>query len=80
MTNAPKKVFVEWCKEMLAKYDGDASKDVNKIITGDESWLCAYELETKQQSTVWVFEPEPNPTKVVCEKITSMQMVTKTLN
>ncbi|GBP80920.1 hypothetical protein EVAR_49001_1 [Eumeta japonica] len=29
----------------------------------DESWICAYDLETKQQSTVWVFQYEPNPTK-----------------
>ena len=36
-----------WCKEMLEKYDGDALKDVNKFVTGDESWIYEYELETK---------------------------------
>ncbi|EFN87503.1 hypothetical protein EAI_05529, partial [Harpegnathos saltator] len=39
------------------------------IVTGDESWIYtsvyAYEPESKQQSTVWVFQDEPNPTKVV---------------
>ena len=45
-----------------------------KTCTGDESWICAYEPETKQQSNVWIFEPEPNPTKVVCGKITSDQV------
>ena len=45
---------------MLGTYDGGALKDVYKTVTGDESWICAYEPETKQQSTVWVFEPEPN--------------------
>ena len=55
---------VDWCIETLEKYDGGGSKDVDKIVTGDESWLCAYKPETKQQSSVRVFEPEPNPTKV----------------
>ena len=60
---------------MLEKYDGVASKDVYKIVTGDESWLYTYEAETKQQSTVWVFEDEPNPTVVALGKITSKQMM-----
>ena len=64
MTNAQKR-FVKKCWK---KYDGGASKDVYKIVTGDESWICAHEPKTKQQCTVWAFEPEPNPTKVVCGK------------
>ena len=31
--------------------------------TVNESWIYAYEPESKQQSTVWVFQVEPNPTK-----------------
>ena len=54
-----KKIF-----EFLEKY-------FYNIVTCAESWICAYEPETKQQSTVWVFEQEPNPTKVVCGKIIS---------
>ena len=50
LTNAQKKVRVYWCKEMLEKYENGASKDVFKIVTGDESWICAYEPETKQHS------------------------------
>ena len=49
---------------MLQKYDRGASKHVYDIVTGDESWIYAYEPESKQQSTVWVFQDEPNPTKV----------------
>ena len=60
---------------MLEKYDGGASKDVYNIVIGDESWICAYESKTKQHSTVWVFQPEPNASKVVYVKITSKQMV-----
>ena len=60
---------------MLEKCDRGASKDVYKIVTDDELWIYAYEPETKQQSTVWVFEDEPNPTKVVLGRSTLKQMV-----
>ena len=69
MIIAQKKVRVDWCKEVLEKYDRGASKDVYKIVLDDESWIYAYEPDIKQQST------EPNPTKVVREISTSKQMV-----
>ena len=75
LTIAQKKARVDWSKEMLKKFHRGASKDVYKIVTGDESWIYAYEPETKQQSTVWVFQDEPNPTKVVRARSTSKQMV-----
>ena len=75
LTNAQKKERVDWCKEMLKKYAQGASKAVYNIYTGDESWIYAYEPETKQQSTVWVFQDEPKPTKVVRGRSTSKQMV-----
>ena len=49
-------------QEILQKYDAGASKDVYKIVTDDESWICAYDSGT-------------NPMKVVCGKISSKQMV-----
>ena len=53
----------DWSKEMLQKYDRGASKHVYDIVTGDESWIYAYEPESKQHSTVWVFQDEPNPSR-----------------
>ena len=49
LTVAQKKARVDWCKEILKKYNRGVSKDVYKIVTGDESWIYAYEPETKQQ-------------------------------
>lgn len=60
---------------MLKKIAKGASKAVYNLYTGDESWIYAYEPETKQQSTVWVFQDEPNPTKLVHARSTSKQMV-----
>ena len=77
-TNIRKDLFsldpAQFDVEMLQKYDGGASKDVYKIVTGDES-LIAYEPETKQQFTKWVLEPGPNPRKAICGKIILKQMV-----
>ena len=43
--------------------------------TGDESWIYAYEPESRQQSTVWVLQDEPNPSKVARTLSTSKQMI-----
>ena len=75
LTCDQKKVRINWCKEMLGKYNFGASKAVYNIYTGDECWIYAYEPETKQQSTVWVFQSEPNPTKVVRVRSTAKQIV-----
>ena len=71
----PRKARDDWCKEMLGKYDGGASNDVYNVVTGDESLMYAYEPITKQQSTEWVFDDEPNPTIVVRGRSTSKQMI-----
>lgn len=75
LTSDQKKARVDWSRKMLRKFNKGASKDVYKIVTGDESWIYAYEPETKKQSTVWVFQDESNPTKVVRARSTSKQMV-----
>lgn len=60
---------------MLKKYNRGASKDVYNIYTSDESLTYAYKPETKQQSTVWVFQDGPNPTKVIYAWSTLEQMI-----
>lgn len=70
-----KQARVDWCKKMIKKYNRGTSKAVYNIYTGDETWIYAYDPETKQQSTVWVFQDEPNPTKVVRARSTLKQMV-----
>ena len=44
-------------------------------MTGDKSWSYAYEPASIQRSTVWVFQDEPNPTKVALLQSTSKQMI-----
>ena len=66
--NRLKKARVDWSKEMLQKYDPGALKHVYDIVAGDKSWIYAYDPESKQQSTVWVFQDEPNLAKVACAR------------
>ena len=60
---------------MFQKYDRGASKHVYDIVTGDKSWIDAYKPESKQQSTVLVFQGESNPIKVFRIRSTSKQMI-----
>ena len=45
---AQKKARVDLSKEMRQIYDRGVSKHVYEIVTGDESWIYAYEPESKQ--------------------------------
>ena len=75
LTEAQKEARVNWCKEMRQKFKLGTAKSVYNIVTGDETWIYSYDPETKQQSTVWVFPDEPNPTKVVRSRSTSKKMI-----
>ncbi|GBP21903.1 hypothetical protein EVAR_7116_1 [Eumeta japonica] len=63
LTEAQKLHGVNWCREMIA---GGDSNTVDNIVTGDESWIYWYDLETKKkkQSAQWVFAFEELPTKI----------------
>lgn len=75
LSDDQKRDRVEWCKFMLKRFDEGRSKSVSAIVTGDETWIYSYDPETKQQSTVWVFEGEDAPTKVVRSKSTGKRMI-----
>lgn len=66
---------VRWCRKTLRQFNRGNSKHVYDIISGDESWIYAYDPDSKQQSTVWVFQDEPKPTKVIRSRSTSKKMV-----
>ncbi len=75
LSEEQKKERVRWCRFMLKKFDGGESKSVWDILTGDETWIYQYDPETKQQSTVWVFEGEDPPTKFKRSRSVNKKMV-----
>lgn len=60
---------------MLHKFKGGDSKQVNYIMTSDESWIYSYDPLTKQQLPEWVFEEDYLPTKVVLGRSVNKKMV-----
>ncbi len=49
------------CTDMVAE---DATV-LQQIVTGDESWICLYDSETKHKSQEWVSRHQGQPTKAV---------------
>jgi hypothetical protein len=49
---------------MLNKFENGTSCYVNSIGTGDETWLYFYDVSTKAQNKVWIFEDENMPVSV----------------
>lgn len=45
------------------------------IVTDEESRINASDPESKQQSAVWVFQEEPNPTKKKLKKRKTVRVV-----
>lgn len=75
LSDEQKIVRVNWCRKTLKKFNKGRSNAVFNVVSGDETWIYAYEPETKNQSRVWVFEDELKPTKVVRSRSTAKKMV-----
>ena len=50
---------------------------LKKVVTGDESWVCSYDLETNAQLSQWKSPGSPCPKKAwpSCSKIKTMLTV-----
>ncbi|GBP39611.1 hypothetical protein EVAR_26694_1 [Eumeta japonica] len=62
-----KQARVDWCKKMTKQHNYGALKAVYNIYKGNEFRIYAYDPVTKQQSTVWVFQDEPNRTEITSD-------------
>lgn len=49
-------------EQMLADVADDPDL-LKRVITGDETWIYGYDVETKAQSSQWKFSEEPRPKK-----------------
>jgi hypothetical protein len=55
-----KDYHVEISQEMLANANGNENF-LKNIITGDETWVLGYDVETKMQSLQWMGKGSPRP-------------------
>jgi len=51
-------------KKARVECDGGRSNRPWDIVAGDETWVCQYDPEIKQQSAVWIFPGENPPCTV----------------
>lgn len=50
VTNEQMQARDSWCQEMLIKFDSGTSKHFYKVFTGDETWICQFDPETKKDN------------------------------
>jgi len=60
LTNDQKEKRVEISQKLLANANENFLKN---IITGDETWVYGYDVETKMQSSQWMGDGSPRPKK-----------------
>src|SRR5262249_48855929 len=54
---------VECCQELLQESEADPAKFLDRIVTGDESWIYHYDPLTQQEAKVWKKPGEQTPTR-----------------
>ena len=62
LTDNQKENRVEISQELIASANGNENFLMN-IITGDETWVYGYDVETKMQSSQWMRKGSPLPNK-----------------
>jgi len=60
LTDNQKENCIEIGQELLANANGN-EKFLKNIITGDETWVYGYDVETKMQSSQWMGKGSPLP-------------------
>ena len=56
---------MDTAQEMLTKFNDDSDL-LKKVITGDESWVYRYDIETKVQSCQWKRPEKSTSSSVKC--------------
>ena len=62
LTEEQKEMRLRNCENMIEMTNNDPGW-MDKIITGDETWIYGYDPETKRQSSQWIVRGEPRPKK-----------------
>ncbi len=77
LTDEQKIFRVRLCRQNLDKLDQD-NDFLSKIVSGDESWMSVFEIETKQQSCEWVPKGDQaaRPRKALHQRSTKKAMFT----
>lgn len=61
LTETEKKARVDICRENLKLWKNYGARVVERIITGDETYVHYYDAPTRSETKIWVFEDEEPP-------------------
>eukprot|EP00112_Aurelia_sp_Birch-Aquarium-sp1_P003207 Seg13574.1 transcript_id=Seg13574.1/GoldUCD/mRNA.D3Y31 product="Histone-lysine N-methyltransferase SETMAR" pseudo=true protein_id=Seg13574.1/GoldUCD/D3Y31 len=75
LTGEEERNRVQWCHSMLERFDGGKSNGVWDIVSGDETWVCCFDPETKQQSQQWIPVGQRPHQKFVRSRTVAKQMI-----
>jgi len=67
LTDDQKENRVEISQQLLGNANG--KENFKNIITGDETWVYGYDVETKMQSSQWMGKGTPRPKKKRNEQV-----------
>lgn len=59
LTAEHKRKRVEICQRLLDRYNNEGEEFLNRIVTGDETWVHHYDPESKRQSMEWKHPNSP---------------------
>ena len=76
LTSEMKERRVDACQELLRRYEADGEAFLQRIVTGDESWVHFYEPQRKRQSMEWRHTSSPKPKKVQAQRSAGKVMLT----
>jgi hypothetical protein len=74
LTDKHKRMRLDTCSRHLACYHEEGDNFLQRIVTGDETWVHHYQLETKRKSMQWKrlsspvakkFKTQPSASKVM---------------
>ena len=68
LTDDQKENRVEISQELLANANGNENF-LKNIVTGDETWVYGYDVETKMQSSQWMGKGSPQPKQSTDESV-----------
>ena len=63
LTEDQRKSRLAVCQDLKSKLENDPNF-LSRVITGDESWCCGYDPESKQASSQWKTSRSPRPKKI----------------
>lgn len=76
LTPFDKQRRVESSQQLLNACEGQEEDFINKIVTGDETWIHHFDPESKQESMQWKHKDSPPPKKFKVQKSAGKVMAT----